>query len=442
MSVYVLDKKGKPLMPCSEKRAKLLLNKGRACVVRVIPFIIRIKDRLVTDCELQPVQLKCDPGSATTGLALVRKTQQLDPVTSASTTTLHVLSLMELVHRGRAISEALTQRRAFRRNRRARKTRYRQARFLNRKNQQAGWLAPSLQHRVDMILNWVHKLRQWVPITSLAQELVSFDTQKMQNPSIQGQAYQRGTLFEQEVRAYVLARDNYACVYCDKKGVPFNLDHVAPRSKGGSNRVSNLVCACISCNIAKDNLSLSDFLKDDPLRLKKVQSQLKVSLKDAAAVNSTKLALLKKLQETGLLVVTSSGAVTAWNRKQLGLPKTHALDALCVDSVQAVTDWQQPTLQIKSVGRGRYARTLLDQYGFPRGYLMKAKKVKGFQSGDRIKATVTKGKKVGIYVGKVAVRVTGAFNIQTQAGLIQGIGWKACQLIQRADGYQYNQIAH
>ena len=75
------------------------------------------------------------------------------------------------------------------------------------------------------------------------------------------------------------------------------------------------------------------------------------------------------------------------------MPKTHALDAVCVGEVEAVTDWRRPTLAIKATGRGSYQRTRLDKYGFPRGYLMREKSVKGFQTGDMVRATVTKGKK-------------------------------------------------
>lgn len=437
MSVYVLDKHSQPLMPCSEKRARLLLARGRARVVKVIPFVIRLTDRLVANSECQPIHLKLDPGSVTTGMALVRESIEIEPATQESVSTLHVLSLIELVHRGKQISEALTQRRAFRHTRRGRKTRYRPARFLNRAKPK-GWLAPSLQHRVNSTVNWVTRLMKWVPVTQIVQELVKFDTQKMQDPTIQGREYQRGTLFEQEVRSYVLLRDNYQCVYCDAKHVPFNLDHVLPKSKGGSNRVSNLVTACIPCNQQKDAIPVAEFLRKDPIRLKKVLAQCKVSLRDTSAVNSTKQALLKSLQALDLPMVTGSGAMTAYNRKQLGLPKTHALDAVCVGQVQAVQNWQQSTLQIKCTGRGAYKRTRLDQYGFPRGKLMRQKHVKGFQTGDRVKAVVTQGKKQGSYVGRVAVRASGSFNIQTKERLIQSIGYKQCKVIQRADGYGYH----
>jgi RRXRR protein len=133
MAVFVLSKHGKPLMPCTEKRARLL------------PFVIRLKDRL--DGVRQPVQLKLDPGSRTTGVALVRETQRGGAV----------LSLFELAHRGLAIRKTLEQRRGFRRRRRS-QLRYRASRFLNRRKSQ-GWLAPSLHHRVGSTLAWVKRLQ-------------------------------------------------------------------------------------------------------------------------------------------------------------------------------------------------------------------------------------------------------------------------------------------
>ena len=100
--------------------------------------------------------------------------------------------------------------------------------------------------------------------------------------------------------------------------------------------------------------------------------------------------------------------------------------------------WRRPTLAIKATGRGAYQRTRLDKYGFPRGYLMREKSVKGFQTGDVVRATVTKGKKMGTYVGRLAVRASGSFNIQTGKEVIQGIGHQYCTMVQRADGYGYS----
>ena len=105
--------------------------------------------------------------------------------------------------------------------------------------------------------------------------------------------------------------------------------------------------------------------------------------------------------------------------------------------VDHVEQWQKPTLVIKATGRGSYQRTRLNRFGFPRGYLIRQKRIHGFQTGDRVKAMVTKGKKVGTYMGRVAVRASGSFNIQSAEGLVQGISHRYCTLIQRSDGYGY-----
>ena len=150
MAVFVLDNQGKALMPCTEKRARLLLARGRARVHRLVPLVIRLVDRQAASCAVQPLRLKLDPGSKTTGLALVRDAEVIEPQSGEVQTAAIVLNLMELVHRGKQISEALTARCQMRRRRRG-NLRYRAARFLNRGNQKSGWLAPSLQHRIDPV---------------------------------------------------------------------------------------------------------------------------------------------------------------------------------------------------------------------------------------------------------------------------------------------------
>jgi len=117
-----------------------------------------------------------------------------------------------------------------------------------------------------------------------------------------------------------------------------------------------------------------------------------------------------------LPVEVASGGRTKYNRIRLGLPKTHALDAACVGAVDVVLDWNKPTLQIKATGRGSYQRTRLDRFGFPRGYLTRWKRHFGFQTGDLVCAKVPKGKNAGAYVGRVAVRASGSFNLQPARG--------------------------
>jgi hypothetical protein len=440
VAVFVVDKRKNPLMPCSEKRARKLLGSGRARVHRLIPFSIRVIDREVAGCVLQPVKIKIDPGSKFTGIAVVRETKSIDVATREIGIAVHVLNLFELVHRGRQISEALTARRQMRSRRRG-KLRYREPRFLNRGNKDKGWLAPSLRHRVDTTVAWVTRFKRVVPVAGIAQELVRFDMQNMENPEISGVEYQQGTLAGFEVREYLLNKWDRKCAYCDAKEVPLQIEHIHSKACGGSNRVSNLTLACEPCNQRKGAQDVRVFLAKDTKRLERILAQAKRPLKDAAAVNSTRWALFNALKATGLPVTTGSGGLTKYNRTHLGIPKIHALDAVCVGEISAVTGWQKPTLTIKATGRGSYQRTRLDAFGFPRGYLTREKRIQGFQTGDMVSADVLKGKKIGFYVGRVAVRATGSFNIQTAQGVVQGISHRYCKVMQRADGYGFSTVA-
>lgn len=406
---------------------------GRAVVVRLYPFTIRLKDRKSGD--LQPVRIKLDPGSKHTGLAVVQDTQEIDTETGEISKGVAVLNLMQLNHRGAVISSNLQERAAMRRRRRN-KLRYRPARFDNRTKPQ-GWLAPSLQHRVDTVMSWVSKLSKLAPITAISQELVRFDMQQIENPEISGVEYQRGTLAGFEVKEYLLNKWGRKCVYCNAGHTPLEIEHIIPRALGGSDKVSNLTLACRPCNQKKGAKPIEQFLAKKPELLAKIKAQTKRPLKDAAAVNSTRWALANALKAMGLPLELASGGKTKYNRVHLNMPKTHALDAVCVGHVDSVKGWNKPTLEIKCTGRGSYQRTRLDAFGFPRGYLMRSKSAFGFQTGDIVKAVVTKGKKVGEYVGRVAVRASGSFNITTLAETTQGIGYKCCQRLHRADGYGY-----
>ena len=436
MSVFVLDKEGLPLMPCTEKRARLLLQRGRARVHRLQPFVIRLVDRQVADCYFQPLRVKIDPGSRYTGLGLVCDTEKINPATGQPQRGASVLNLFELVHRGPQISESLTSRSAMRHRRRG-NLRYRAPRFLNR-TRPKGWLAPSLRHRVDTTLSWVRRLQRWAPVAALSVELVRFDMQALESPDIEGAQYWQGTLAGYEVREYLLEKWGRQCAYCNTTGVPLQIEHIHPKARGGSNRISNLTLACKTCNTAKGVLPVEVFVTNKK-RLLRIQSQQKQPLKDAAAVNSTRKALVDALLTTGLPVETASGGRTKYNRTQLGVPKTHALDAVCVGAVDFVEDWNRPTLVIKCTGRGSYQRTRLNKYGFPRGFLVRTKRIKGFATGDFVQAKVTSGKKMGSHRGRVAIRATGSFNIQTDTDVVQGISYRYCMLLQRADGYGYTQ---
>ena len=436
VAVFVLDSKGVAVMSCTEKRARLLLARGRARVHRLVPMVIRLIDRTADSCDLQPLRIKLDPGSKTTGIALVRDIESVDVSAGEIQRGAAVLNLMELVHRGRQISEALTARRQMRCRRRG-NLRYREPRFLNRGNKTKGWIAPSLQHRVDTTMAWVKRIQRWAPVTAISSELVRFDMQKIQNPEISGLEYQQGSLLGYELREYLLEKWGRQCVYCNAQNTPLQVEHIEPKAKGGSNRTSNLTLACQCCNQKKGSQPIADFLVKDPKRLAKILAQAKKPLRDAAAVNATRWALSNALKATGLPVELSSGGQTKFNRAKLVIPKTHALDAACVGQIDVITGWNQCTVTIKATGRGSYQRTRLDAFGFPRGHLMRTKRVQGFGTGDMVKATVTKGKKIGIHVGRVAIRATGYFNIQTTSSVVQGIGYKQCKVTQRNDGYGY-----
>lgn len=404
----------------------------------MVPFVIRLIDREVETSIVDGVTVKVDPGSRTTGIAVVEQRHHTNPTTGEVTTTVKGLWLGELVLRGLAIKQAMQSRAALRRGRRSRNLRYRQPRFSNRSRPE-GWLAPSLRHRVDTTVSWIGRFSRWAPVTAVAYELVRFDTQAIENPDISGVEYQQGTLAGWEVREYLYAKWGYGCVYCDAPGagVQVDIDHVFPRSHGGSDRVSNLVPACRPCNERKDNQLVEDFLAHDPARLACIQAGLKRPLRDAAAVNTTRWALWRELTALGYCVSTGTGGRTRWNRDQHGVPKSHALDALCVGVVDGVVGYPAITNQVVATGRGSYARTRSDKYGFPRLRLTRVKQHHGYATGDLVRAIVPAGKKAGNHTGRVAVRSSGSFNITTSAGVVQGINHRHITLIQRGDGYTY-----
>lgn len=222
--VFLLDTNKQPLNPITPRQARKLLEKGKAAVFRQFPFTLILKSA-VENPIIYPLTLKIDPGSKTTGLAILSGDA--------------VLWVATIEHRGQQIKDSLESRAASRKSRRSRKTRYRAPRFDNRKRSE-GWLPPSLMHRVQTTETWVKRLMKFCPITEIWIERVRFDTQLMQNSEISGTEYQQGELQGYEVREYLLEKWGRECAYCGKKDVPLQVEHIQPKSKGGSNRVSNL----------------------------------------------------------------------------------------------------------------------------------------------------------------------------------------------------------
>lgn len=418
--VFVLSSDGQPLDPCHEARARKLLKQDRAVVHRAYPFTIRLKNRTRAEAVVHDHRLKIDPGSKTTGLAIVQEG------------TARVVWAGELTHRGQQIRDALLARRAVRRSRRQRKTRYRPARFLNRRRPD-GWLAPSVRHRVDTTATWVERLRRLCPVTAINMELVRFDTHLMQDAEIAGVAYQQGTLAGYEVREYLLAKWGWACVYCGKTNTLLEVEHLVPKGRGGSDRVSNLTIACHDCNQKKGNQTAIEF------GYPHLMAQAQTPLKDAAAVNSVRWSLYERLAATGLCVEASTGGRTKYNRMRLGWAKSHWRDAAAVgaSTPETLRVAVGSVLLIAAKGHGTRQMCRTNKYGFPIRHVSRQKVWFGFRTGDLVRAVAPAGKYAGVHVGRVAIRVTGKFNITTARGLVQGISYRYCRIFQRADGYAY-----
>ncbi len=457
--VFVLDKHGNPLMPCHPARARKLLLSKRARVHHLTPFVIRLVDKEVTTSEVDGIEVSLDPGSRYTGVSVFRSTEA----------GREGLVSIEIRHRGGQIHKAMQQRANYRRQRRSKNLRYRAPRWLNRspkacvdcaRNARHGLrychlcseirafhdngyrqhrLAPSLQHRIDTTMSLVSRLRRWTPVTAFHMELVRFDLHKMANSEVSGVEYQHGTLWGYEVREYLLEKFERRCAYCGVTGVPLNVEHVLAKSKGGTNRVSNLVIACVVCNEDKKSRDvtswcISKFGKEKGKQIAaRVSAQAKATLKDASVVNSTRWALWRALGATGLSVSVGSGGRTKWNRKQFGIPKSHTLDALCVGVVNAIVAVPSNVLIISCTRRGQHQRTKPDKFGFPRLSLPRTKTHQGLRTGDLVRAVVLKGKHKGVHVGRVSVRSSGIVHV----GKGINTSYKNCSVLQRADGYGY-----
>ncbi|MDP4507267.1 RNA-guided endonuclease IscB [Nonomuraea turcica] len=424
--MFVLASDGTPLDPCHPARARKLLASGRAVVVRHTPFAIRLKDRTAGQSETQGVEVALDPGSKHTGISVFR----------AHDGTRHGRYSIQIDHRGGKIRDKLTARASYRRSRRSRNLRYRAPRFANRRRPD-GWLAPSLRHRVDATMSWVQRLCRLAPVRAIHMEVVRFDTHALAaGKPLEGVEYQHGTLHGYEVREYLLAKWGRACAYCAASGIPLNIDHIQPRSRGGSDRISNLCLACVPCNQAKNSMPVTEFLAGRPEVLSRVLAHAKAPLRDAAGDNATRWALYAALTTTGLPVRCGSGGRTKWNRHRTGVPKSHALDALHVGDLGYVASWPSQITVIAATGRGAYCRTRSDAFGFPRLRLPRTKQIHGYQTGDLVRALVPKGKHAGSHTGRVAVRISGSHTVQTPTGPVK-TSHKHLRLLQRADGYAY-----
>jgi 5-methylcytosine-specific restriction endonuclease McrA len=421
--IFLIDANKTPMNPIHPAHARELMEKGKAAIFRRFPFTLIMKrsvDKIVT----YPLSLRIDPGSKFTGISLVNNRNE-------------VVWGMEIQHRGAAIQDALETRKGVRRGRRARHTRYRQARFLNRKRPE-GWLAPSLMHRVLTIETWVKRLIKFSPVAEIRQELVRFDLQQLENPEISGIEYQQGELAGYEVREYLLNKWKRKCTYCSVENVPLQVEHIQPKAKGGTNRISNLCLACEDCNQKKGTQDIKDFLVKKPELLKKILSSAKRPLKDAAAVNSTRWKLFEVLKQTGISVSTGSGGLTKFNRTQLELPKTHWLDAACVGVVDTLKVLTNKILSVKATGHGCRRMTRIDRYGFP---CTASKQIfKHISTGDFVKATIRKDRKnvmAGTYAGRVKTPTPKGCEVVINGFRVGFSSMQDIRIIHQRDGFSY-----
>ena len=293
--------------------------------------------------------------------------------------------------------------------------------------------------RVHNVNTWVKRLRSIAPVSAISVETVRFDTQKMENPEISGVEYQQGTLLGYEVREYLLEKWQRTCAYCKAKDVPLEIEHIVPKSRGGSNRITNLALSCVPCNQKKGNQTAEEFGHPN------VQVQARRPLRDAAAVNVTRYKIREALAEHGLPVETGTGGRTKFNRTRLGLSKTHWGDAACVGASTPerlrIRAGRPLLIHARNHGYpiGRRQMKKIDKHGFPRKEQAKSgKRFYGFQSGDITRAEIPAGtKNAGRHVGRVTVRKTGRFLFSKDNGNKMDVHYRHLTLVRRADCYEY-----
>ena len=337
--VIAVDKHKKPVGFVTEKRARELMEARRACIYRYFPTVIILMDKDRRDMVDPPsFRIKIDPGSIHTGMAIV------------CNETNEVMLYMQIEHRAGDIKSALLTRNQMRRNRRNRETPYRHCKYPNKgtggeDTGKKDQLPPSVQSIVDNIINITNKLMRFINITECSFEAVRFDTQLMENPDIEGEEYQHGTLYGYEMKEYLMEKYKHTCQYCGgASGDPIReWEHMNPKTRGGSDRVKNATLACNCCNDDKGKMrpmEWYDTIKAKPNKTKLDEARLKLipkavegkdiqgNLRYAAWTGQARRATERQLFAIFGNVECSSGGRTKYNRdKILRLPKDHHYDA-------------------------------------------------------------------------------------------------------------------
>ena len=354
----VLDQNGKPLMPTTRLgKVYRLLKTKKAHIISYEPFTIQLDYEPDTHV-IQPMTLGVDSGAIHSGYSLTNEHREYYSA--------------EVIARN-DISNRLSERHMYRRNRRSRKTRYRQPRFNNRKNKKKGWLPPSLEQKVAVQVNEIDHIHRYFPIETIIVEAAEFDIQKIKNPGISGIEYQQGTLQGYNIRNYLLEKHGRKCFYCGKAVSDFEVEHMLPKSRGGSNRIDNLTLSCHDCNEKKGTLTAEEFIQQT-LPVKKAASKLKQLpnekrlFKYMAHMNATRWVLYKTIKEKYPNVKMTYGYITKYNRIQADLPKAHHIDAKCITGFATVPSIGQTVVKVKMRRHNRQ----LHRATFSKGHVRKA----------------------------------------------------------------------
>lgn len=328
---FVQNCHGKPLMPCQPAVARRLLKAGKAKVVSREPFVIKLLHG--SSGYRQEVRLSVDSGSKVAGFAAIAN---------------GIVLYAAMVMLRQDIKGKMDQKRMYRRNRRSRKTRYRQSRFLNRGRQDL-WLTPTMRSKVQAHLREIDFIKSIVPVGKVIIETASFDIHQIVNPEVASSGYQKGR--QQgfaNVKAYVLNRDEYTCQKCKAKNTELHAHHIVFRSSGGTDSPDNLVTLCKSCH---GNLHASQNAATESLKLaKKVQKRTR-----HATQVSTIGAYLKRYIE----FEEAFGYETKAKRQALRLPKDHWVDAVCIGLAEGEACPRMPKYIFKKrcVSQGDYQQT-------------------------------------------------------------------------------------
>ena len=452
-TVPVLDRDGSPLMPTRPSRARRLMRQGRAERRWVKgTFCMRMLEAGADDegVKIDGVALNIDPGAGATGLAVVSETPDGRRAHAA----------IELRHRGVRIRNRMDRRRSLRRNRRGR-LRNRPPRFDNR-TRPDGWLPPSMVTRLANTETWIRRLRAIFPVTLVRVETARFDMRLMQDAEVSGREYQQGELSGWQMRSYVFHRDGARCAYCGSaRAERYELDHIVPRSRGGADRVSNLVVSCHDCNVEKGNRSVEEFLARRSARLAAVKRNQRASLAGASQMNIIVPELLRRLEAMDMPTAEYDAYTTSWTRRRLGVPKTHANDALCIGAPDALAYLPDLKTVVRSAGHGdRQMLRPSDRHGNPRGrgyrsycakppqqqgymscpgHRSRGKQLRGLASGDLVQFSHHRH---GLLRGYAALDKRKSRVGITHAGRIVSVKAQDAVLLARNDGYRVAQEAN